>query len=175
MPMKTPFAIIFAAVLLTAGCQTNSAPVVAPVFTKGNITVTFKDSDKYTDACENESHLTSEYYLQVLAEKLQEVATPLLAEGQKLSVTFTDIDLAGDIRNDLVNMKDVRLIKEIYWPRLALNFQLLGADGKTIKEGERMLTDMNFMVNIGITDRNEPLFYDKELLSQWVRKEFARK
>jgi hypothetical protein len=172
--MKSAALLLLATVLLTAGCQTAPATVPPPVFTKGNVTVTFKDADKYTDAFEDASRQTSEHYLSVLAEHLQKVATPRLAEGQKLAVTFTDIDLAGDIRADRPQMLDVRLIKEIYWPRVALNFQLTGADGKTVKEGDRSLSDMNFMTNIGIIDRSEPLFYDKELLTQWVRQEFAR-
>jgi hypothetical protein len=172
--MKSAALLLLATVLLTAGCQTVPQPVTTPVFTKGNITVTFKGAEKYTDACEDASRQTSEHYLSVLAEHLQKIAAPLLAEGQKLSVTFTDIDLAGDIRADRPQMLDVRLIKEIYWPRMALNFQLTGGDGKTVKEGERSLSDMNFMTNIGIIDRGEPLFYDKELLTQWVRKEFPR-
>ena len=71
-------------------------------------------------------------------------------------------------------MMDVRLIKEIYRPRMTLKFVLTGADGKTIKEGDRTLMDLNFMVNINITDRNDPLFYDKELLTSWVKKEFTK-
>jgi Protein of unknown function (DUF3016) len=172
--MKNAPLLLLATVLFTAGCQTTPEPVTTPVFTKGNITVTFKDSEKYTDAFEDASRRTSEYYLSVLAEHLQKIATPLLADGQKLAVTFTDIDLAGDIRADLPQMMNVRLVKEIYWPRMSLSFQLTGADGKVIKEGERSLSDMNFMSNIGITDRNEPLFYDKDLLAQWVRNEFKR-
>jgi hypothetical protein len=31
---------------------------------------------------------------------------------------------------------------------------------------------MNFMSNISIVGRNDPLFYDKALLSDWISKEF---
>jgi hypothetical protein len=172
--MKTTPLILLAALVLTAGCQT-SAPVATPSVTKGNLTVNFPDSDKYMDCREDFNGPTSQHYLDIIAEHLQRVTAPRLAEGQKLAITFTDIDLAGDFQPGArPQMMDVRLIKEIYRPRMTLKFVLTGADGKTLKEGDRTLMDLNFMVNINITDRNDPLFYDKELLTAWVQKEFTK-
>ena len=35
----------------------------------------------------------------------------------------------------------------------------------------RDLSDLNYMSNIGLIDRDQPLFYDKALLTNWVRQE----
>ena len=69
-------------------------------------------------------------------------------------------------------MTDVRLIKEIYRPRMTLTFKLVGADGKVIKEGARTLIDSYFMNNVNLINRDDPLYYDKEMLTTWVRDEF---
>ena len=135
------------------------------------VTVKFNEPDKFTDAAAHFNGGTDQYYLDTLSEHLQKAAARQLAPGQKLEVTFTDIDLAGDFMPSNPKLMDVRVIKDIYIPRMVLSFRLLDADGKVIKEGERKLTDLNFMNNIGLVYRNLPLFYDKALLTDWVRKE----
>jgi hypothetical protein len=173
--MKTTLLLLLATVLITAGCQSAAtAPVATPSVTKGNLTVNFPDSDKYMDCREDFGGSTSQHYLDIITEHLQRVVSPRLADGQKLSVTFTDIDLAGDFLPGRAQMQHVRVIKEIYRPRMVVKFVLTGADGKTIKEGDRTLTDLNFMTNIGISGRSDPLYYDKELLTQWAQDEFKK-
>ena len=136
-----------------------------------NVTVTFKDSDKFSDAASSFGFGTDEGYLSTLADHVKEVAGKLLPAGQKLEVTFTDIDLAGEFLPTR-NMDQIRVIKDIFIPRMTLTFKVTDASGKVIKEGERKLTDLNFMSNLSIIGRSEPLFYDKALLSDWVRTEF---
>jgi len=136
------------------------------------VTVKFNEPDKFTDAASHFNGGTDKYYLETLTEHLQKVAARRLAAGQTLEVTFTDIDLAGDFIPSNPRLMDVRVIKDIYIPRMVLFFRLLDAEGKVVKEGERKLTDLSFMNNIGLVDRSLPLFYDKALLTDWVGKEF---
>lgn len=135
------------------------------------VTVSFHESDKFTDACSRWGGETDQDYLDLLSTHLQKSAPRLLAAGQKLEVTFTDIDLAGDFIPGNVRSQDIRVIKDIYIPRQKLIFRLVGADGQVVKEGERRLSDMNFMNNLRLAGRGEPLFYDKALLTDWLEKE----
>jgi hypothetical protein len=80
-----------------------------------------------------------------------------------------DIDLAGMIRPD---RNDVRFMTSTTIPRMQLKFQLIGTDGHVLQEGERQLSDMNYQMSIGLIGRNEPLYYDKQLLKDWLAKEF---
>ena len=168
--MKTTQLLFLAAALFAAGCQTT--PLTPSPATKGNVTVNFTNPDDFTDVRESFGGGTSQYYLNVLTEHVQNVATRQLPEGQKLTVTFTDIDLAGDFRPGRPDLNGVRIMKSIYMPRMTLNFQLTGADGKVVKEGERILSDMAYLRNISIIDRDQPLFYDKALLDSWIRNDF---
>ena len=137
--------------------------------TKDNITVSFQDPDNFTDVAEDFPSSASEYYLDELRDCVQKEAALRLPAGSKLSVTFTDIDLAGMIRPDRNN---VRFMTSTTIPRAQLKFQLIGADGQVLQEGERKLSDMNCQMSIGIMGRNDPLYYDKELLKDWIAKEF---
>lgn len=158
--------VLIAAVAAGSGFAKDKPEDPSPV------TVTFEDSDKFTDARSSFGGSTDQHYLDTLSKHLQKAASKRLAAGQKLEVSIKDIDLAGDFLPGRASTQDVRIVKEIYIPRVKLTFKLLDADGKVLKEGERSLSDLNFMMNIGIIGRNEPLFYDKELLSSWVNKEF---
>jgi hypothetical protein len=66
----------------------------------------------------------------------------------------------------------VRVVKDIYPPRIDLRFRLTDADGRTLSEGERSLRDSAFLTRDGL-DSNDPLRFEKRLLDSWLRKEFA--
>lgn len=63
-------------------------------------------------------------------------------------------------------------MKDIYAPRVVLNFRLLGSDGKVMKEGERKLVDQNYMMQVRRPGSDQPLYYDKQLLTSWLETEF---
>jgi len=93
-----------------------------------------------------------------------------------MSITFNDIDMAGDFepwRGPA--LQDVRIVKDIYPPRIALDFSLKNAAGAEIAGGARRLTDMNFMNVIPVTVfMNDHLRHEKMLLFNWLSGEVAR-
>ncbi len=165
--MKTSTTLLLVAALAAGSVYAATADPKT-----SNVTVSFHEADKFTDARSAFGSNTDQYYLDTLSDHLKKMAAKQLAAGQKLEVTINDIDLAGDFLPGNPNTQDIRIIKDIYVPRVKLTFKLLDAEGKVIKEGERKLSDLNFMGNIGLIDRDQPLFYDKALLTDWVRKEF---
>ena len=66
---------------------------------------------------------------------------------------------------------DVRVVKDIYPPAIKLAFQLTDAEGHVLKQGDRNLRDMAFMMALSI-DRNDSRRYEKALLDDWLREEF---
>ncbi len=158
--------------MLMAAALVACSALLAEDAKRENVSVTFHESEKFTDVRSSFSGETDKHYLDTLAKHLKKSAQSHLAPGQKLEVTFTDIDLAGDFNPTNVRAQDVRIIKDIFMPRQKLTFRLLDEQGQVIKEGERRLTDLNFMNNTGLIGRNEPLFHDKALLSDWLAKEF---
>ena len=169
--MKTTPLLLLAAALCVAGCQ--SPPVNSNPARQADITVNYQDPDKFTDARDTATGPTSQYYLELLTKHIQETAAERLTAGQKLNITFTDIDLAGDIPPGSIH--DVRIIKAIYIPRMELHFQLTNAAGAVLKEGDRHLADLNFQMNLTANlDRNDPLLYDKQMLTDWINREFPR-
>jgi hypothetical protein len=174
--MKSAFLIpVFAVSFLLNGCQ--STPVVSNGVTAAAITVTFKDSDKFTDVRDTMGGQTVPRYLDILSDHLKKTAPAFLQSGQKLAVTFNDIDLAGDfLPGPRAGAQDIRIIKPIYRPRMELNFEVRDASDKVVKDGPRTLIDLNFQfdsTNIMVRG-NEELAYDKLLLTHWLEKEFPK-
>ncbi len=170
--MKPSASLLLAAVLVTSGCQSANQPAPVPVI--DNVTVSFQEPDNFTDVSDSFGGSTSQYYLDLISEHLQKTATGRLAEGQKLKVIFTDIDLAGDIPPGRTD--NVRFVQSIYIPRMQLTFELKDAKGTTLRQGERCLIDLDFQSKMtSFMDRNGPLNYDKEMLADWVKREFPLK
>ncbi|HWA28442.1 MAG TPA: DUF3016 domain-containing protein [Lacunisphaera sp.] len=163
--MKTSNTLLFVAALAAGSFLHAAEPKTS------SVTVNFKESERFTDAASRFNGGTDQGYLESLRTHIQKVGDHELAPGYKLEVTLTDVDLAGEFVPGNLNTQDVRIIKDIYIPRITLSFRLLDADGRVVKEGERKLTDLNFMSNISLIDRNLPLYYDKALLSDWLKKE----
>lgn len=144
---------------LTSSSENSSSPVV----------VNFQNPDKFTDVRERHSNETSIALLEELRQYVQHTAGPLLPSGSKLTVTFMDVDLAGDIRPD---KDDIRVMTGTTLPRAHLKFRLVDAKGKVRKEGDRKLSDLNYQNSGTLVGRDDPLYYDKQLLKDWISKEF---
>jgi hypothetical protein len=141
------------------------------------VTVAFFEPEKFTDVRDsglfNDSGRSN--YLEQIRDHLLEQAPKHLAEGQRLEITFTDIDLAGDFelwRGP--QYFDVRMVRDIYPPRLEFSFRLLDASGKGVKEARRTLLDLAIQLRSSMITQHDTLRYEKSMLDDWLREEFPR-
>ncbi len=137
--------------------------------------VVFFEPEKFTDVRENglsDNEKDRNAILGELRTYIIKQANRLIAPGQKLKITVTDVDLAGEFepwRGG--SMADIRIVKDIYAPDIKLSFQLTAQDGTVIKQGDRHLRDMGFMMTLSI-DKNDSRRYEKSMLDDWLRQEF---
>ena len=83
-----------------------------------------------------------------LATYFQRSAERQLPDGQRLSVTITDIRRAGQYEPwHGPRMQDVRVVKDIYPPRMSFEYTLTDASGAVIDQGERKLVDSAFLTS----------------------------
>lgn len=138
------------------------------------IDVVFKDPDKFTDAKDGgfSTDKGRDWILLEIKSFIETQASRYLPAGQKLQITFTDIDLAGDFepwRTPPVN--DVRIVKDIYPPRFEFTFKITDEKtGAVLKEGAENIRDLAFMSRL-VIDRNDSLKYEKDMLKDWMRSE----
>lgn len=171
--MKTKLSLLAFLSLAAAGMAVAAAPD-KPV---PAIEVTFVDAEKFTDAKDSDlgSDRGREAVLDQLKDHLVSHGAKYLAKGQRLQITVTDVDLAGDFEPWRgINFHDIRIVKDIYPPRVDLEFKLIDADGKVVSEGKRQLRDIGYLMSMAMPT-SDPLRYDKQMLNDWLRQEFKRK
>lgn len=170
MKTKLPLLLVAGLVAVNASFAGRAEKPTATV------EVTFVAPDKYADAKDDafDSERGRAAMLDQLKEHLLNQGPRFLGANQRLEIKVTDVDLAGDFEPWRgVNFQDVRIVKDIYPPRVNLEFRLIGADGKVVSEGKRELRDVSFLMS-AMLPTSDPLRYDKEMLSNWLRREFKR-
>ncbi len=138
--------------------------------------VHFFEPEKFTDV--RDSYMgdaTRTTYLDQIRDHILDKAKHYIPEGQKLAVTFNDIDMAGDFEPGRgPRWDDVRIVKDIYPPTIKLVFRVTDAEGNVLKEGKRELRYLAFMMKISMTFRDDSVRHEKALLDDWLRSEFPR-
>lgn len=109
-------------------------------------------------------------YLEQLRGHLVKQAAARLGAGERLSVSVTELDMAGEFEAWRPPLGDARVLKDIYPPRIDLNFRLAADDGKVVKEGARELRDPAFLLGAN-RYADDPLRYEKALIDRWLEQE----
>jgi len=110
-----------------------------------------------------------------LRKHLIERAGKAMRDGQTLDVTFLRIERAGSFEPWRgVGAQDVRIVRDIYPPRIDLTFKLSNAEGATMKAGNSQLRDPAFMMHTNMYS-NDALRFEKTLLDDWVRRELSER
>ncbi|MDB6170513.1 MAG: hypothetical protein JWM88_3377 [Verrucomicrobia bacterium] len=137
--------------------------------------VVFSHPEKFADVRDSyNSDAGRDALLSQLEDYIKERGRSYVPDGDKLVVTVTDIDLAGDFEPWRgPQLTDVRIVKDIYPPKVDLEYKLVGPDGVPVKTGKRQLRDLAFMMKISIT-RDDSLRFEKALIDDWFRSEFPR-
>ena len=155
---------------LALACLTAAADEArAPVNVDWGDPATFAEVRQ--NACRDSTK--PEEWLGQLAQHLQRRAGKVLAPGQHLDVTITDIQRAGACEPWRgPRWDDVRVIKDIYSPRIDLHYTLTTGDGTLVRKGEDSLRDAAFLSRATM-NREDPLRFEKRMLDDWLRREFA--
>ena len=138
----------------------------------GNVQVHYRDPQQFTEAKRSVGvHARdADEYLKPLKDYITQRAARILAPGQRLDIVVTDVDRAGEYEPwHGPDFHDIRIIKDVYPPRIDLDFTLYGADGEVLRQGSRKLRDAAFL-DRGTTTGEGSLRYEKALVDRWLRK-----
>jgi hypothetical protein len=142
---------------------------------EGRVSVHWTDPGGFAEAGPNAGMRPQqpEEWLVPLARHLAARAGRMLPERERLEVTITDVKRAGSVEPwRRPPLDEVRVVKRLYPPHITLSFVLRDAGGNVLREGTRELHDPAFL-DRGTINRNDPLRYEKRLLDDWLRREFA--
>jgi len=141
----------------------------------GIVSVTTADPAGFSDARNGprEPDRARRAWVDALCMHLSERAAAALPEGQTLEVRLVDVQRAGGFEPARgPQAGQVRVVRDIYPPRIVLEFKRLAANGTVLQSGRRELSDPAFMER-GARGGADPLRYEKGLIDDWVRREFG--
>lgn len=168
-----PRLLLVCACGLAAVCAARTDAAVGPV---AQVSVTFIAPEKFTDVKDDMtgSDRDRARVLDEIKAYMETLARDYLRAGESLELKVTDVDLAGDFEPwHGIEFDHIRILKEVYPPRMNLEFRLLDAEGKVVREGKRRLQNPGYLMTAGMPT-NDPLRYDKEMIRDWMRQEFKR-
>ena len=169
--MPIPRTRCFFQTMLTAAMFAGVAHAAAPA-----VTVDWTNPAEFSEVRQSRCwrHDAPESWLKELARHVERRASHLLADGEQLAITLTDVRRAGDCEPGRAPRSDeIRVVRNIYPPRIVLRYVLADATGTRLREGEATLRDVAFLSRAPL-NASDPLRYEKSLLDNWLRKEFAR-
>ena len=163
---------ILAALALWLG---SIAPLWAAAATpaESSVSVTYVNPEQFTEnrLYGRQDRFNRIDYLAQLKAYLIKQGQAVLKPGQSLHVNITDIQLAGAYEAWRGPRWDyVRIMRDIYSPRIDLDFRLVDQDGNVLREGKRVLRDPGYLYSGAGLPATEgaPLYYDKALLRRWL-------
>lgn len=170
--MRNTIAVLIAAALSFQAMATTGAT------TQSQIKVSWQAPEKFTDIRPS-SESKKRYQQKVITafDKMWGKFAEDLPAGYHLNIVMTDIDLAGDVNPMYrANHTDIRVIKDIYMPRVKLDYVLTGPQQQEIaRASEVKIYDMGFMNASAIGAINSEFHYEHEMLKKWFKKEILTK
>jgi len=149
-----------------------NAPRSLPV--DGQVDVRWTDPSEFSDIRYSGNRFEAERgnWVRDLAEYLRKRALKGLPPGERMEVEITDIRRAGYYEPWRgIAMQNVRILRDIYPPRLELNFRRLNPTGEIINAGERKLSDSAYLMRSSPLNSSDPLRYEKQMIDRWLRDE----
>jgi hypothetical protein len=109
-----------------------------------------------------------------LAEYIRDRAARQLPPGEHLDVEILDIERAGEYEYMFgPGVADIRVMRDVYPPRMRLHVRRTGADGTVLEDGERRISDIAYLTGPQPLSNSDPLRYEKRMIDRWVRRELA--
>ena len=141
----------------------------------GPVSVQWTDPNQFTEIRSSGNRFQAQQgnWVQDLAGYFRDSVARRLPPGDRMQITITDIKRAGQYepwhgpRSD-----DIRIVKDLYPPRLSFNYAWTDSSGKVIDQGEQRLIDTAFLVNDSRIGNSDPLRYEKRMIDEWTRKQF---
>ena len=146
----------------------RALPAAGPVDVSWNDPATFAELRYSINRCD----AARGGWLTDLAMHVREKAERRLAPGERLALTIVDVDRAGDYEpGQNAALYDTRILRDIYPPRMTIQFRHYGAGGTVVAEGERKLTDLGYMTGVNPIHSSDPLRFEKRMIDTWLRRE----
>jgi hypothetical protein len=131
---------------------------------QASVQVSFNHPERYSDA--ELRNGSAAPVLRGIESHLTFLGDCYLAPDQVLKVEILDIDLAGRFEPGRPYAADVRVMRQVTWPRIRLRYALED-DAHVVARGEDTIRDLQYLRYRYNSMANDPLRYEKAMLNEW--------
>lgn len=149
----------------------------ATLASAANVSVAFVEPSKFTDAGYSRAFATDKDRLEVqreIEQHLRRLGERHLAPNDSLDVEVLDIDLAGHFEPFRFRGNEVRIVRDVTWPRMKLRYTLT-RDGRVIASAEEHVSNMNHFVSGHRYSSADRLRYEKTMLDDWFERRVIKR
>lgn len=142
----------------------------------GPVSVRWDDPAKFSELRGSQNRYEAERgdWVADIARYLRKQVERKLPEGERLEVAIVDIRRAGNYEPwHGFEYRDVRIMRELYWPQIELAVKRTAADGSVVSDRSYMLSDPAYLGSATRASEGDPLRYEKALIDRWVRRELV--
>lgn len=100
-----------------------------------------------------------------------ELGARQLKPGDRLKITITELDLAGEIEPGRSGILELRVLRRISWPSMTLRYSLQREGRETAAETK--LSDPSYQDNAGFCARAGGFCYERLMVRRWMQREFG--
>lgn len=140
-----------------------------------SVEVDFKNPEKFSDASLDSPGYergADAYVMKELRSYFQTLGERYLPPGQRLQIEIRNIDLAGRFEPWRPNAYEVRFMRDITWPSIDLHY-VLKQNGQIVSQADARVIDQLYLQRPGRANRNDRLYSEKAMLSDWFVRQFV--
>jgi hypothetical protein len=161
----------FAAMVIMSGLASATLASAA----SAAVEVSFVQPERYSDATLDQGYgaKAREPVLRVIREHLERLGARHLKPNQTLRIDVLDIDLAGRFEWWRPYAYNVRILRGVTWPRIAVRYTWEEED-RVLLVAEESISDLNYQTRVAVNLSGDPLKYEKVMLDDWFRSRFVK-
>ncbi len=149
---------------------TPAAALDAAAAPVSRVEVIFDHPERFTDVKDADSpSLDGRNSLlgRIRAFLIRRVAS-MVPDGDKVTITFTDIDLAGEFEPWHSGPNNIRVLKENYPPAFDFTYLVTDRSSQLVRRGSERLRDVGYLDRASVNSIDS-LRYEEDILGEWAR------
>jgi hypothetical protein len=134
------------------------------------VSVAFAESERYLDAGDHARD--RQRNLSLIEGFLVAEIGACLGGNERVVIRVLDVDLAGYYEWWQPG-GGVRVMRDVDWPRIKLEFQRQDRQGEIVEEGSAWVSDMSYLSSPQPSARDGRLPFERRMIRAWAREHFC--
>jgi len=139
---------------------------------RAEIHVEFVDPQGYTDA--GGYGIDDHDQLAVLEQHFLRLGAACIKGEDRLDLRILNVDLAGRKEWWRPGGYDLRIMQDVTWPRIDLEFVWRDGQGALLDRGPERLVDLDYLGHVAARTDPDRLPYEKAMIRDWFERRFCR-